>query len=58
MPLSGEVIEINTELADEPSQLNDSPYGDGWLIKMRFSDQNEVDDLLTAEEYKTYLDTH
>lgn len=52
MPLSGEVIEFNEQLEDEPELVNSDPYGDGWMIKIKFSNPEEVEDLLTAEEYK------
>ncbi|RAP39039.1 glycine cleavage system protein GcvH [Candidatus Marinamargulisbacteria bacterium SCGC AAA071-K20] len=56
-PLSGTVNEINEEIENESSQVNDSPYESGWLIKLDISDTSEVDDLMTAEEYETYLET-
>lgn len=50
-PLSGEIIEFNESLEDEPEKVNTDPYGEGWMVKIRFSDASEVDDLLSAEEY-------
>lgn len=51
MPLSGEVIELNTELDASPETLNSDPYEGGWMIKIRISDMSEVDELLDAEAY-------
>jgi len=51
-PLSGEVVEINEELPDAPEILNTSPYEDGWLIKIRLSNPQELDDLLDATAYQ------
>jgi glycine cleavage system H protein len=51
-PLSGEVIEVNQKVVDEPETVNADPYGDGWLIRIRLSDPSEVDSLLDAEAYK------
>ena len=50
-PLSGEIIEFNESLEDEPEKVNTDPYGEGWMVKIRFSEASEVDDLLNAEEY-------
>ena len=50
-PVSGEVIEVNAVLVDEPQSVNDDPYEAGWIIKIRALDATEVDRLLTAEEY-------
>ena len=57
-PLSGEVIEINEKLLDEPELVNSSPYEDGWFFKLRVSDENlgSIDSLMTAEEYSSMLD--
>ncbi len=51
-PVSGEVLERNEALIEAPEQIGDDPYGDGWLVKIRASDLEELDDTLTAEEYK------
>ncbi|MGB3135956.1 MAG: glycine cleavage system protein GcvH [Nodosilinea sp.] len=51
-PVSGEVLERNEALIEAPEQIGDDPYGDGWLIKIRASDLDELDDTLTADEYK------
>ena len=52
MPLSGEIVEVNEALEEEPNLVNDDPYGEGWIIKFRPSDLSEWDNLLTAEEYQ------
>lgn len=54
-PLSGEVVEINEELPDAPETLNTSPYEDGWLIKLRLSNPEELDDLLDADSYQELI---
>ncbi|HSM80832.1 MAG TPA: glycine cleavage system protein GcvH [Nodosilinea sp.] len=51
-PVTGEVLERNEALIEAPEQIGDDPYGDGWLVKIRASDLDELDDALTAEEYK------
>jgi glycine cleavage system H protein len=52
-PLSGEVVAINETLVDSPESVNDAPYEDGWMIRVRPSDTAEFAELLSAEEYKT-----
>ena len=54
-PLSGEVLEINQKAVDEPEIVNDDPYGDGWLIRLRVSDSSEVDSLMDAEAYRAHV---
>ncbi|MER3426550.1 MAG: glycine cleavage system protein H [Pyrinomonas sp.] len=54
-PVSGEVVEVNESLQDEPEKVNSDPYGDGWMIRVRLSDPGEVDSLLTAAEYEDYI---
>ena len=56
-PLSGEILEVNVRATDEPELVNDDPYGDGWLIRIRMSDPSEVDALLDAAAYRAHLDT-
>jgi glycine cleavage system H protein len=51
-PLSGEVIDVNSKVVDAPEMVNEDPYGDGWLIRIRLSDPSEVDSLLDVETYK------
>ena len=52
MPISGIVEEVNADLEDEPEKVNDSPYEEGWIIKIKMSDLSELDDLLTPDAYK------
>jgi len=54
-PLSGEIIEVNSALADSPEKINEDPYGEGWLVKVRLSDPSEVDALLDVGPYKELL---
>jgi glycine cleavage system H protein len=51
-PLSGEIVEINELLNDEPEKINEDPYGDGWLVKVRLSDSTEVEELSDRESYE------
>ena len=51
MPISGEVIEVNSKIADEPEIINKDPYGEGWMVKIAIENSSEVDELLSAEEY-------
>jgi glycine cleavage system H protein len=55
-PLSGEITEVNEALSDGPEKINDDPYGDGWLVKVKLSDPGEVDTLLDAAAYKQLLE--
>ena len=54
-PLSGEVVEVNSKVVDAPETVNDDPYGEGWLVRIRLGDPSEVDSLLDAEAYKQLL---
>ena len=54
-PLSGEVVEINEALADSPEKINEDPYGEGWLVKVRLSEPSELDSLLDVAAYKDLL---
>ena len=54
-PLSGEVTEINTTLADKPESLNQDPHGAAWLIKVKLSNRGELDSLMSAADYTTYV---
>jgi glycine cleavage system H protein len=54
-PLSGEVVEVNRRVVDEPEIVNDDPYGDGWLVRIRLTDSDEADSLLDVEAYKQLL---
>jgi glycine cleavage system H protein len=55
-PLSGEVIEVNQALMEGPEKINEDPYGDGWLIKIRLSDPGEVESLMDAAAYRQLLE--
>ena len=55
MPLTGEVVEFNESLEDDPELVNTDPYGDGWMIKVSISDASQIDDLLDAEAYKALI---
>lgn len=54
-PLSGEVTEVNESLEDKPENVNQSPYEDGWIFKIRFGKSEELNDLMTFEKYEEYL---
>jgi glycine cleavage system H protein len=54
-PLSGEVLEVNSAVADAPETVNEDPYGAGWLVRLRLSDPGEIDSLLDPEAYKQHL---
>jgi glycine cleavage system H protein len=51
MPISGEVIEFNESLESNPEKVNEDPYGEGWMIKIKIADPSELEDLLSAEDY-------
>jgi glycine cleavage system H protein len=55
-PLSGEVTAVNQAVVDEPEKVNEDPYGEGWLVKIRLSEPGEVDDLLDVAAYKQLLE--
>ena len=54
-PLSGEVLEVNGKVVDAPETVNEDPYGDGWLIRIRLSSPDEQEQLLSLEDYKKVL---
>ena len=54
-PLSGEIVEVNDGLSDRPEAINEDPYGDGWLVRVRLSDPSEVDALLDVATYTSAL---
>lgn len=56
-PISGEVAEVNDDLPDSPELVNEDPYGDGWLVKINVEDASELDDLMTAAEYRAFLES-
>ena len=55
-PVSGEIIEVNEALRDKPELVNTDPYGDGWMVKIRLKAMDEVDEMMTAEEYEEYIE--
>ena len=55
LPVAGEVTEVNESLADEPEKVNNDPYGDGWMLRVKLSNRGEVDSLLSAAEYEDYI---
>lgn len=55
MPISGTVLEVNSKLEDTPEIVNSDPYGDGWMIKASIADPSELDDLLSADQYKELI---
>ena len=55
-PLSGEVTEVNSAIADSPEKINQDPYGEGWMVKVKLSDPSEVDQLMDAAAYKKLLE--
>ncbi|WP_417516625.1 glycine cleavage system protein GcvH [Marinobacter sp.] len=54
-PVTGEVIEINESLEDEPEKVNEDPYGDGWMFKVKLADKGELDGLMDADAYAEHL---
>ena len=54
-PVSGEVIEINEALADRPELINEDPHGEGWIVKFELSSEEELEELMSAEEYETFV---
>jgi glycine cleavage system H protein len=57
MPVTGELLEFNEALADEPELVNKDPYGDGWIIKLKISDSSQLDDLLSPSQYKEVIES-
>jgi glycine cleavage system H protein len=55
-PVSGEVVEVNSVLADEPGKVNESPEGDGWFMKLKLSDASELDGLMDEAAYKAFVE--
>ncbi len=55
-PVGGKIIEVNKDLTDTPEVVNSDPYGLGWMVKIEIKDQNELNDLLNAEQYKELVD--
>ena len=55
LPLSGEIVEFNESLEEEPEKVNADPYGEGWMVKIKISDPSEAEDLLSDEDYKALI---
>ena len=55
MPISGEILEFNESLETNPEKVNDNPYEDGWMIKMKISDASELDELLSPQDYENTI---
>ncbi len=55
MPVSGEIVAINEDLAESPQLVNEDPYGDGWMVKIALSDPTELETLMSASEYEEYV---
>ena len=56
-PITGEIDKVNGDLFDNPELINNSPYEDGWLVKMRYKDKTEIEKLMTPEEYKKLIES-
>jgi len=56
MPVSGEVVETNESLLDAPEKINDDPYGEGWIIRIRLGDPTELEALMSYQEYSKYVE--
>lgn len=55
LPISGEIIEINSQLESNPELVNNDPYGDGWIIKIKIKDSSELDSLMDADSYQNFV---
>ena len=55
-PVSGEVLEVNDDLTDQPEAINEHPYTDGWIARVKLSDKSELDETMDAAEYSKYLE--
>lgn len=56
LPVAGEITEVNTELEGEPEIVNEDPYGNGWMVKIKITDDSNLDNLMDAAAYKEYCD--
>ncbi len=56
MPLSGEIVEINAIIIESPESINSSPYGNGWMMKIKVSNSSEINELLSVEDYKKIVE--
>ena len=54
-PVSGEVVEVNEALADRPELINEDPHGEGWIVKFRLSDEAELEELMSADDYAAFV---
>ena len=54
-PVSGEIVEVNSDLAESPEAINEDPYGAGWMVKIKLSDPAELDALMTGNSYREHL---
>lgn len=54
-PVSGEVLEVNDAVEDDPELLNDDPHGDGWLVKLKIESKSDLDQMMNAEQYEEYI---
>ena len=55
LPVSGEIIEFNDSLESEPEKVNNDPYGDGWMVKVKMSNPSQLDELMGSDEYKSLI---
>ena len=55
MPVSGEILSVNSTLEDKPELINEAPYEDGWMIRIAIKDESELDSLMTAEQYSAFI---
>ena len=55
-PVTGEVVEVNDDLPDDPEMINKAPYEDGWMLKIRVSASSELDELMDADAYQTFIE--
>ena len=55
LPVSGEIVEFNETLEDKPEKVNSDPYGEGWMIKVKFSDASQLEGLMSADDYKALI---
>ena len=55
MPLSGEILSYNSELDNSPEKVNDDPYGEGWMIRIKLTDHTEIDSLLDCQQYEELI---
>lgn len=56
MPVSGEIVAVNDELMDQPEVVNEDPYGEAWMVKIKIANPEELDDLMDADAYRSYLE--